>query len=197
MQIRRGIFFQSSSRNQNITSASSPLGYSWRSIDEQTIVHDPIFTAKDRRAKACARREAGHACYGFFDSKGGVAYYMWVTIARDAKRAASWELNTQLVLKPKTGYFWDCFTAPEHRRRGLYSGALRNAMALAIKQGAEKGYICCLKENMPSINAIRSSGFHDVFEFTVGRIGPLVFCKRSDRSASLQFGIPKFAIIPD
>lgn len=195
MQIRNGIFFQSLAPNDTVAEAVLPSDYQWELINDSLLMKDSIFDAKDRRMKARARLTDGHACYGFLDTTGAVAYYMWITTAHGKERSVPWELNTRLILKPNTGYFWDCFTAPEHRRRGLYRAALRTAVKFAETQGIEKSYICCMKENIPSIHAIRSAGFHDIFEFTVRRIGPLVMCKRSAVSISVKFGSPKFDIL--
>jgi len=195
MQIRRGIFFQSSPRNQSAETSPLPHEYRWGPVNEQAIIRDPIFAVKDRRIKAHTRLADGHACYGFFNQAGSVAYYMWITITHEAPKAVPWELNTQFILKPTRGYFWDCFTAPEHRRRGLYRAALNTASTLARTQGVEKSFICCLKENIPSINAIRSVEFRDIFEFTVRRIGPLVLCKRDGRNILVGFGNPKFNLL--
>lgn len=194
MPVHRGIFFRVLAEKQN-KELATPAGYDWRPIDEQIIMRDPIFNAKDRRVKARGRLIDGHKCYGFLDQAGAVAYYMWITIARDAPRFIPWELHTQFALKPQTGYFWDCFTAPEHRRRGLYRTALRTAIKLTSNQDIENSYIYCLQENTPSLAAIRSAGFQDWFKFTVWRMGPLVFCKRSGRRALIKFGSPKFDIL--
>lgn len=195
MQARHGIFFQSLALSDTAAEAVLPSDYRWGLIDETIIMNDSIFAVKDRRAKAYVRLADGHVCYGFLDQTGEVVYYMWITIARDAYRLVPWELNTQFALKPKTVYFWDCFTTPAHRRRGLYRSALRIGVSLAKKQGAEKSYICCMKGNTTSLDAIRDSGFRDMFEFTIRRIGPLVFCKRSGSSISVKFSIPRFDIL--
>lgn len=195
MRTHHGIFFRLTPGEASVQVPSLLSGYRWGLIDRQVVLQDPIFAQKDRLIKALSRFKDGHACYGFFDQTGKVAYYMWCTVASETVASVPWELNTRLVLNPKAGYVWDCFTSPDHRRRGLYREGLRTVISFFGSYKIENYYICCMKDNIPSAEAIRSVGFRDAFEFTVSRVGPFVFCKRSSGGLSFGIGTPRFNIL--
>ncbi|MBI4135755.1 GNAT family N-acetyltransferase [Candidatus Uhrbacteria bacterium] len=195
MHTRRGIFFQLILKEAPAQAALQLSGYRWGLIDRQVVLQDHLFEQKDRRAKALSRLAQGHFCYGFFDQAGMVAYYMWYTVASETAALVPWELNTRLVLNPKDGYIWDCFTSPDHRRRGLYREGLRMIIALFGSYQIERYFICCMRDNIPSIDAIRSMRFRDIFEFTVSRAGPFVLYKRNGAGWSVGVGMPTFNIL--
>lgn len=168
IQIRRGIFFMKKSINPaSIVKLGRDSVYTFGKISCDQISRDPLFAARGKVERFTERLKAGHHCFGFLDSNGAVVYYMWVTQARERPVAAPFYLGVLMVVPSGSSYIWDCFTAPEHRRRGLYSNGLLEATMHSTEAGAWHVLICCAKENTASISVILSAGFSQLFEYSV------------------------------
>lgn len=78
------------------------------------------------------RFRRGHLCFVAVDSEGTVGHVRWVTTEPPHVP----ELRRSLLLAPGDAYFYDGYTRPEARRRGL-DGLVRTAIFRALR---ERGY---------------------------------------------------------
>lgn len=179
IQVRHGIFFRSDVVSELLNQNDD---YVFKQIPKELLAKDPIFNEKNRIEKFYNRlKDEHHYCYGFFDQDNVVVFYMWISYPASTSILVPWVFKTKLVINPHTAYIWDCFTTPQHRRRGLYKQGLLKAKALCAQQGVEQMYIDCAKDNIASQAGINSAGFKIFFEYTVRRVGALNFVSQDAR----------------
>ncbi|KKU13511.1 MAG: hypothetical protein UX17_C0015G0003 [Parcubacteria group bacterium GW2011_GWC2_45_7] len=179
IQARHGIFFRSEVTSELLIQNNN---YVFKQIPKELFAKDPIFDEKNRIEKFYNRLKDGHHyCYGFFDQDNAVVFYMWISYPESTSILVPWVFKTKLVVKPCTAYIWDCFTAPQYRRRDLYKKGLLRAKALCAQQGVEQVYIDCTNDNIASQAGINSAGFKIFFAYTVRRVGALNFVNQDAR----------------
>ncbi|MDB4349671.1 GNAT family N-acetyltransferase [Omnitrophica bacterium] len=173
----RGIFFDLDMGSDAPVEKMDLNGYAFREIKRDSFKSDPIFAEKNRQARFCSHFDKGHRCYGFFDSDDFIVSYLWISIS-DKEITVPWIFNMRLIVRPGVAYIWDCFTAVDYRRQGLYRKGLLNARPVCFNKGVKKAYIYCTRDNLYSKAGITSAGFKEAFSFFGIRIGPLCIIKK-------------------
>src|SRR5262245_37130743 len=105
----------------------------------------PEASARFREGQLCVVARAGTE----------VVSYCWLTVAP----VSVVEIDRLLVPGPDEVYFYDAFTAPSWRGRGLFSAVLWQLQAVARKRGRRRAMIFVLASNVPSWRAIERTGF--------------------------------------
>ena len=136
-----------------------------------------------------SRLADGFEAHGLITPDGELAYYMWLSFGRDQGRAP-WAFTAEINLPASSGYIFDCKTAPEHRRKGLYTAALKYARALCHKAGCERVLIDVEPVNAPAVKAIASAGFTKKDSLAITKFGPVM---RLESGGASQFGWKRFA----
>lgn len=188
-----GIFF--AGKTAGIKQEIDVLPYSFRLIEPLRFEADPIFAEKDRAKKFRRRCKEGHSCYGFFSSNGSVASYVWVSFSPGSPVSVPWIFKLKIALKPNIAYVWDCFTAPEHRKKGLYKYGLLNIKYIYAARGAGKMFIFCKKSNKASVAGITAAGFKPAFDFSVIKAGFICLIKKPGMPLKLVKSNAEFDII--
>jgi GNAT superfamily N-acetyltransferase len=99
----------------------------------------------DRLARGCR-------CFAAF-SGGALAGYGWLSTGPE------WIGEIQLEIKPGHGeaYVWNCFTLPEHRRKGVFRFVVSSVAAIAAREGLARLWIGSV--DIPAQQAIGPAGF--------------------------------------
>jgi len=179
-QFYRGTFFKTEVNADTESGYNEPAKYRFKEVEPHLFKREPIFVQKNRSERFCNRYRQGHRCYGFFNGRDSLVSYLWVSIS-DREITIPWALNMELILRPGNAYIWDCFTAEDHRREGLYKKGLLKAKSISFRKGAKRIYIFCADENIYSRAGIVSAGFKEIFSFSGVGLGPLRFIKKSGR----------------
>ncbi|HEY8202810.1 MAG TPA: GNAT family N-acetyltransferase [Actinomycetota bacterium] len=107
---------------------------------------------------------------------GRIVCYGWVSAGSE------WigELERAIRLGPGEAYVWDCLTAPEHRRLGLYTALLGHIARTLQAEGFGRLWIGSALGNRPSIRGFEAAGFRPVLRVAYVRAGAAtVFVTRS------------------
>jgi GNAT superfamily N-acetyltransferase len=115
--------------------AAGPLGTRWH----------PEAAQRFREGQACAVARAGN----------DVVAYCWMTGAPVAVA----EIDRLLIPGPDEVYFYEAFTSPAWRGRGLFQALLLRLQQFAHAQGRRRALIFVLASNVPSWRAIEGAGF--------------------------------------
>ena len=174
-QVRHQVLFMAEPRI--VADVNVASGYVWSTIGPDALT-DVIFGERNRRRRFVHRFAEGHRCYAFFDSVGGIAAYFWFTVADCASVPVPWEFGRCASLPPHTAYVWDCFTAPAHRRRGLYRAGLLRFRTMSCPEGARTVFVVTRTANIASIAGITAAGFTPSHDYITIRIGPFVLVRR-------------------
>jgi GNAT superfamily N-acetyltransferase len=86
------------------------------------------------------------------------------------------EIGRAVVPARDDVYFYDAFTAPEWRGRGLFSATLSHLVTVAASRGRKRGLIFVEARNRASRRVIEKTGFqlvHRVSCLELGRFAPL------------------------
>lgn len=155
-------------------------GYSFASLDIRQF--EAAEFCRPRLELFRQRLIDGFDAYGLLTKKNELAYYMWLAFA-NRQGWAPWALGAHIDLPASSGYIFDCKTVPEHRNRGLYKAALKNARWLCQKAGGCKTVLIDVEpHNEPAVRAIKSAGFSKVATTEVRRFGPLVQTSSNSKS---------------
>jgi RimJ/RimL family protein N-acetyltransferase len=127
--------------------ASGQLGTRWH----------PEAAERFREGQACAVARAG----------ADVVAYCWLTAAP----VSVVEIDRMLIPGTDEVYFYDAFTSPAFRGRGLFTALLLRLQQFAHARGRRRALIFVLAGNVPSWRAIERAGF-TMFQ-TVTKIGVL------------------------
>jgi len=150
-----------------------PRDYEFTEFGVLDFEKSEIARMRDRAVKFPLRLREGHRCFGWRASDGQIASYLWFSNA--AARNPPWMFDLTILVRPDTAYIWDCRTAPEHERHGLYTAGLARLRRLALEHGAVRVLIDCAPDNAPSIRAIEKAGFRRIADTDVRKIGPFNF----------------------
>jgi len=99
----------------------------------------------DRLARGCR-------CFAAL-AQGELAGYGWLSTGTE------WIGEIQLEIKPGPGegYVWNCFTLPEHRRRGIFRSVVTGVAGVAAREGLARLWIGSVA--IPAQEAIGPAGF--------------------------------------
>lgn len=98
------------------------------------------------------RFQSGDLCFVAIDADGQIAHSRWVTV----RRAYIPELDRYLVLSPGQGYFYDGYTRPDRRRRGI-DGVVREFIFTSMRTaGCRRIYSYVRGDNPIGLKATRS-----------------------------------------
>jgi GNAT superfamily N-acetyltransferase len=91
---------------------------------------------------------------------GGIAGYGWLSTRPE------WIGELQLEIAPRAGegYIWNCFTLPEHRRKGIFHALLIDIAAVMRSEGMSRSWVGSVA--IPAENAVGSAGFAPALQFT-------------------------------
>jgi GNAT superfamily N-acetyltransferase len=91
---------------------------------------------------------------------GGIAGYGWLSTRPE------WigELQLEIAPRPGEGYIWNCFTLPEHRRKGIFHALLIGIPVVMRSEGMSRSWIGSVA--IPAENAFGSAGFAPALQFT-------------------------------
>jgi RimJ/RimL family protein N-acetyltransferase len=118
------------------------------------------FTA--RRIDAYERRLAqGDRCWALFEDRT-LLTLGWVGVRSAIEAAPEVGPRFSVALGERVPVIYDCWTAPEVRRRGLYSKSL-DAVAGVLFIDHERVWIYCLESNQASARGIQRAGFRPRF----------------------------------
>jgi GNAT superfamily N-acetyltransferase len=115
--------------------AAGPLGTRWH----------PEAAQRFREGQACAVARAG----------SDVVAYCWMTGAPVAVA----EIDRLLIPGPDEVYFYEAFTSPAWRGRGLFQALLLRLQEFARARGRRRALIFVIASNVPSWRAIERAGF--------------------------------------
>jgi len=98
------------------------------------------------------RLARGCRCFAVL-AGGAVAGYGWLSTGPE------WIGEIQLEIKPGPGegYVWNCFTMPEHRRKGIFRSVVTGIAAVATREGLARLWIGSVA--IPAQQAIGPAGF--------------------------------------
>lgn len=138
--------------------APTRIEHSNELLVDLTIEHfqnDEIFSESNRKEKFISRLSDGHKCLGFLDENKKVKAYFWISDSKVIRAPFTFGLN--LKIPPTILYIWDCRTATDFQRKGLYQTGL-----LKIREAHQDKQIIinCDFKNINSIKGIEKSGFH-------------------------------------
>jgi RimJ/RimL family protein N-acetyltransferase len=118
------------------------------------------------------RLRAGDACYAIRDGEEGYGAFVWVATGRSFHipevRAAVW-------VPEDVSYFYEAFTFPEMRGRGLMSGLLSRAVA-DLAETRPPDHRCeawVARRNKASVRSFQKAGFEPQESFVSASAGPL------------------------
>ncbi len=111
------------------------------------------------------RFKSGRRCYAVRVG-GKLAAYGWVSFDEELVG----ELRLRLRLLPGEAYIWDCATAPQFRRQGLYSALLSYILSDLRFGQFKRAWIGANLDNEPSQRGIARAGFHHVANLEVERV---------------------------
>ena len=104
---------------------------------------------------------------------GPIVCYGWVSGGSECCPPYIGELERAFRLQPGEAYVWDCRTAPEHRRLGLYTALLTHVARTLQAEGFGRIWIGSALRNRPSIRGFEAAGFRPVLRAAYLRAGSL------------------------
>ena len=105
--------------------------------------------------------------------EGPIVCYGWVSAGSGCSPPYIGELERAFRLRPGEAYVWDCGTAPEHRRLGLYTALLTHIARTLQAEGFARIWIGSALQNRPSIRGFQAAGFRPVLRAAYLRAGAL------------------------
>jgi len=73
------------------------------------------------------------------------------------------EIGAELQLRPGDGYIWNCFTVPQHRRKGIFRSLLIGIPRIAREEGLRRLWIGTVA--IPAEKVVGPSGFTPVISW--------------------------------
>lgn len=122
-------------------------------------------SGRDASAEFRQRFEMGRHCYGAW-AEGQPVAFGWVSYSDEQIG----ELNLRIKLLPGEVYIWDCTTAPDFRRNGLYSALLSYIIGELRTQQICRAWIGADLDNVASQKGIARAGFHHVANLVIERV---------------------------
>lgn len=139
----------------------SVAGINFFEIQEEQLLTSPMAQEKGRKERFRKRFTDGHKCYGFI-SKDIVVAYFWLSAPRTT---VPFIFSLSVTVPDDAYYIWDCRTAPEYRRKGLYTRGLLNLYKHAVQHDAQRLLIMCQASNTASQRGIEAAGFLHISSF--------------------------------
>lgn len=170
-------------------------GYRFRQLNAADIEAGSLFKTKDRAAKFLQRLAQRHRCYGAIAEDGDVASYAWVSDMNDNAAAPPFTGIMRFDIPADAIYIWDCRTAVDHQKRGLYRECLLYCCDVEGKSTADRAFISADAANPPSHVGIGAAGFHPAALFHILRIA-FVSLVRSDRASSRWTLVRRNGLLP-
>jgi len=102
------------------------------------------------------------------------------------------EIGAELQLRPGDGYIWNCFTVPQHRRKGIFRSLLIGIPRIAREEGLRRLWIGTVA--IPAEKVVGPSGFTPVISWAgfafAGRLFSIEIARDSEliREAREIFG---------
>jgi len=137
----------------------------WRFLGEDDL--DEYGRLHGFADEAARRFGRGDRCFGVW-SGGELASTRW--LARGTVRLAY--VDREAVLGPTDVYFYDVYTAPEHRRRGISRLAAVVVPELLAAEGARRIVGVLEPENRAGIGANEMAGYRIVGRIGYVKLGP-------------------------
>jgi RimJ/RimL family protein N-acetyltransferase len=106
------------------------------------------------------RLAAGEQCHGFFLGEK-LVNIAWTTRDKLVLETRGWSIGRE-----RSVGIYDCYTAPSHRGKGIYTDTLIRLLRSAREHGVKTALIAVDPENRPSIKAIERSGFRPLHRLT-------------------------------
>lgn len=120
---------------------------------------------RDASVEFSERFETGRQCYGAWVGDRLTAFG-WVSF----KDEGIGELNLRIKLLPGEAYVWDCETAPDFRRKGLYSALLVYILNELRAKNISRAWIGADLDNIASQKGIARAGFRHVADLVIERV---------------------------
>lgn len=133
-------------------------------LDRREIGFDSLRELKYFKAVAFPeviqmRLDTGARCTAFFIGSE-LVNIAWTTVGY-------LELEPGLDLREAgCAGIYDCYTLPEHRSKGIYTGSLIQLVGMFAEEGAERALIAVDPGNRPSIKGIEKAGFQPYCQLT-------------------------------
>lgn len=142
----------------------------FRDLKEDDFEFSKIFKHKNRKERYLKNLENGFRCKGYVTTDNEVAFYLWYTTGN----MAPWFKGMELYLPENDVYIWDCRTAEQWQRKGLYCMALQNISSEVLKR-SKRVLIDCSNSNIASQKGILNAGFYPFKNFKVFKIRNVFF----------------------
>jgi hypothetical protein len=165
---------------------TSVKGYSFARLNEVHFEESEF--CKPRLDLFRSRLAEGFEAHGLVTPEGQLAYYMWLSFGND-KGWAPWAFTARISLSASSGYIFDCKTDPEHRRRGLYTSALKHARWLCYRAHCNEVLIDVEPLNNPAVRAIKSASFAKRARLEVTKMGPIT---KVNRESDVRFSLGRY-----
>jgi hypothetical protein len=168
-----GITFFERKLDSSVLRTNPPSGISIREMDAAEIetIRDGIDPTRDIR-ELVNRFRRGDNGFAAIDSRGKSAHVRWVT----RSRACVPEIGCDIELAPHEAYFYDGYTRPELRRRGI-DGAVRSFIFDTLQaDGCTTVYSYVRRDNPAGFRAASRSQtpIGTVWYVRIGGLRPLV-----------------------
>jgi len=134
-------------------------GYKFEKLQSAHFRNSELGREKNRYVAFDERFRDGHEAWGYLDTDGQVAAYLWLSVAVDEPVVVPFECGLQGRIPTGNAYIWDCRVHTSHRGRGLYRHGLSTLRGLCAARKVSKVLIVTRCENTPSVSAISSVGF--------------------------------------
>jgi ubiquinone/menaquinone biosynthesis C-methylase UbiE len=110
-----------------------------------------LYGSESRWERLWPRFQAGHLCFAALDEQGRAVHTRWVTL----ESALVPELGMDFVPGPEAAYFYDGYTRPDARHRGV-DGLVRAAIFEALRAlGRDRVYSYVRDDNPEGLRAAR------------------------------------------
>lgn len=117
------------------------------------------------RDVVCSRLQEGQKCC--IAVRGDkIVSYCWMT----QERTHIGEIKRNVKLGKKNIYFYDCYTIPEERGKGIYPSLLLRASQSAFHEGFKRALIFSESSNLFSQKGISKAGFQLIGKIVFSRI---------------------------
>jgi len=137
-------------------------------LESSNLTNDQLREVEIDDKSLSERREAGDIV-GFIFWRECIVHRSFVQTRGTAHMEGDMRAFT---LAPGEMYVHYCYTAPNHRGKGLYPAMLRRIMSRSSANGESgKLFIACRTDNRPSIRSIQRAGFDYLRSSTVVGLG--------------------------
>jgi hypothetical protein len=126
-----------------------------------------------------ARFARGCRCFVVWMGEGEVGGYGWLSTRPE------WIGEIHLEIRPRTGegYIWNCFTVPEHRRKGIFRSLVVGVSNVAFSEGIKRLWIGSV--DIPAEKALAPLGFRPVVSISGVTFGGFLWARVKARDAQL------------